>query len=243
MTQNLILVRGLNKHYETAAGPFPALKQVDLSIEAGDFVAIMGPSGSGKSTFMNILGCLDKPSSGEYILDGHKVSELDDVALARVRNRTIGFVFQGFNLLARSNLLDNVALPLVYAGIGKTERHAKARKLLEKVGLGKYLDSLPNQISGGQQQRVAIARALINQPRLILADEPTGNLDSVTSEEIMELFDELNHDGITIVLVTHEQNIAEHASRQIRFLDGRIVQDSLSHGRRSHSKLAAEESV
>ncbi|HLD08727.1 MAG TPA: ABC transporter ATP-binding protein [Methylophilaceae bacterium] len=248
MTQNLILVSDLHKHYETAAGPFPVLKHVDLSIKSGDFVAIMGPSGSGKSTFMNILGCLDKPSSGEYVLEGHKVSQLDDVALARVRNQTIGFVFQGFNLLARSNLLDNVALPLVYAGIGKAERHARARKLLEKVGLGNYLDSLPNQISGGQQQRVAIARALINQPRLILADEPTGNLDSVTSEEIMQLFAELNRDGITIVLVTHEQNIAGHASRQVRFLDGRIVQDSLSkntanQNKPGQKKQAAEEPV
>lgn len=231
MVKNVIFIKDLYKRYETVAGPFPVLKQVNLSIDSGDFVAIMGPSGSGKSTFMNILGCLDKPSSGEYTLDGHKVSQLEDAALAKVRNQTIGFVFQGFNLLARSSLLDNVALPLVYAGLDKAERHARAKILLEKVGLGKYLNSRPNQISGGQQQRVAIARALVNQPRLILADEPTGNLDSITSEEIMHLFEELNQDGITIVLVTHEPDIAEHARRQVRFLDGRIVEDSLSQNR------------
>ena len=225
---NVIQVRDLYKDYQTAAGLFPVLKQVNLDIGAGDYVAIMGPSGSGKSTFMNILGCLDKPSSGEYILNGYKVAELEEVALARVRNQTIGFVFQGFNLLARSNLLDNVALPLVYAGVNKAERHARAKALLEKVGLSKHILSLPNHISGGQQQRVAIARALINHPRLILADEPTGNLDSKTGEEIMSLFGKLNREGITIVLVTHEHDIAEHARRQVHFLDGRIVQDAPS---------------
>lgn len=228
MAQNVISVKNLYKDYETAAGPFHVLKDVNLSIDAGDFVAIMGHSGSGKSTFMNILGCLDKPTSGEYVLDGQNVSQLQEAALARVRNQTIGFVFQGFNLLSRSSLLDNVSLPLVYAGLDKPERHARAKKLLEKVGLGGYFDSKPNQISGGQQQRVAIARALINQPRLILADEPTGNLDSTTSEEIMEIFGDLNRDGITIVLVTHEEDIAEHARRQVKFFDGRIVQDSLN---------------
>jgi putative ABC transport system ATP-binding protein len=233
---NVIRVRGLHKHYMTAAGPFPVLKEVDLDIAYGDYVAIMGPSGSGKSTFMNILGCLDKPSSGEYTLDGHQTAALDGDALARVRNKTIGFVFQGFNLLSRSSLLDNVSLPLVYAGIDKAERHARAAVLLKKVGLEKYYHSMPNQISGGQQQRVAIARALVNRPNLILADEPTGNLDSVTSEEIMALFGELNEEGITIVLVTHEPDIAEHASRQVRFLDGRIVQDS----QRGFGELTAE---
>ena len=223
---NVIEVRGLHKHYMTAAGPFPVLKDVDLDIAYGDYVAIMGPSGSGKSTFMNILGCLDKPSQGEYALDGQATAALDGDALARVRNKTIGFVFQGFNLLSRSSLLDNVSLPLVYAGIDKSERHARAAVLLRKVGLERYFHSLPNQISGGQQQRVAIARALINNPSLILADEPTGNLDSKTSEEIMALFGELNREGITIVLVTHETDIAEHARRQVRFLDGRIVQDT-----------------
>lgn len=228
MPEKIIQVRNLHKDYQTALGPFPVLKEVNLSIARGDYVAIMGPSGSGKSTFMNILGCLDKPTKGEYILDGHPVASMDDSSLAGVRNRTIGFVFQGFNLLARSSLLDNVSLPLVYAGTSKKERHERAQVLLEKVGLGPYLQSRPNQISGGQQQRVAIARALVNQPRLILADEPTGNLDSKTSEDIMQLFDELNSDGISIVIVTHETDIAEHAKRQVRFLDGRIVEDSLT---------------
>jgi putative ABC transport system ATP-binding protein len=234
--ENVIAVRDLHKHYITAAGPFPVLKEVNLDIAYGDYVAIMGPSGSGKSTFMNILGCLDKPSSGDYSLDGHETARLDGDALAKVRNKTIGFVFQGFNLLSRSTLLDNVALPLVYAGIDKAERHARAAELLRKVGLGKYFQSMPNQISGGQQQRVAIARALVNEPKLILADEPTGNLDSKTSEEIMELFGALNREGISIVLVTHEPDIAEHASRQVRFLDGRIVQDT----QRGFSELTAE---
>jgi putative ABC transport system ATP-binding protein len=222
----VIEVRQIYKDYQTAAGAFPVLKDVNLTIERGDYVAIMGPSGSGKSTFMNILGCLDRPTSGEYLLDGHQVSQLSGNALAQLRNKTIGFVFQGFNLLARSNLLDNVALPLVYSGIDKKTRHARAEQVLIKVGLGNYLNSRPSQISGGQQQRVAIARALINEPRLILADEPTGNLDSKTSEEIMQLFDSLNQEGISIVLVTHETDIAEHAKRQVRFLDGKIVHDS-----------------
>jgi putative ABC transport system ATP-binding protein len=222
----VIEVRQIYKDYQTAAGAFPVLKDVNLTIESGDYVAIMGPSGSGKSTFMNILGCLDRPTSGEYFLDGHQVSQLSGNALAQLRNKTIGFVFQGFNLLARSNLLDNVALPLVYSGVDKKTRHERAEQVLIKVGLGNYLNSRPSQISGGQQQRVAIARALVNEPRLILADEPTGNLDSKTSEEIMQLFDNLNKEGISIVLVTHETDIAEHAKRQVRFLDGKIVHDS-----------------
>ena len=226
MPAPLILVQDLHKQYETALGPFPVLKEVNLRMDRGDYIAIMGPSGSGKSTFMNILGCLDQPTSGEYILNDQPVAGMDKNALARVRNRTIGFVFQGFNLLSRTSLLDNVALPLVYAGVDKQTRHARAKHLLERVGLGKYLHSLPNQISGGQQQRVAIARALVNEPRLILADEPKGNLDSKTSQEIMSLFDELNREGISIVLVTHETDIAEHAKRQVHFLDGRIVSDS-----------------
>lgn len=229
VSKNVIEVTNLYKEYATAAGPFSVLKDVNLSIANGDYVAIMGPSGSGKSTFMNILGCLDKPTQGTYILDGHTVESLESDALARLRNLTIGFVFQGFNLLSRSSLLDNVALPLVYMGINRDERHARAKALLEKVGLGKYLDSRPNQISGGQQQRVAIARALVNNPQLILADEPTGNLDSVTSEEIMALFGELNNEGISIVIVTHETDIADHAKRQVRFLDGKIVQDIRTH--------------
>lgn len=228
MQKPVIEVSQLYKDYQTAAGPFPVLKDVNLRIDRGDYVAIMGPSGSGKSTFMNILGCLDKPTKGQYVLDGHAVASMEENAAAGVRNKTIGFVFQGFNLLARSSLLDNVALPLVYSGIEKAERHARAKVLLEKVGLAKHIHSRPNQISGGQQQRVAIARALVNNPRLILADEPTGNLDSVTSEEIMGLFGQLNQEGITIVLVTHETDIAEHAKRQVRFLDGKIVQDTLT---------------
>ncbi|WP_374328182.1 ABC transporter ATP-binding protein [Azonexus sp.] len=228
MTGDVIRVVGLGKSYPTAAGEFPALRGVDLAITAGEYIAIMGPSGSGKSTFMNLLGCLDTPSVGEYFLAGENVATLDKDALAVLRNRTLGFVFQGFNLLPRMSLQDNVALPLVYAGVDKATRRARARTLLERVGLGKYAESLPNRISGGQQQRVAIARALVNAPRLILADEPTGNLDSHTSEEIMRLFGELNGDGITIVLVTHEPDIAAHAKRQVRFLDGRIVSDHLT---------------
>jgi putative ABC transport system ATP-binding protein len=228
---NVIEIKHLYKEYATAAGAFPVLKDVNLTVANGDYVAIMGPSGSGKSTFMNILGCLDQPTSGEYILDGHPVASLGSNQLAELRNRTIGFVFQGFNLLARSSLLDNVALPLVYASKDKAERHQKAQKMLEKVGLSAYLQSRPSQISGGQQQRVAIARALVNSPNLILADEPTGNLDSKTSDEIMALFDALNQEGITIVIVTHENDVAAHAHRQVRFLDGIVVQDSYLQGK------------
>ena len=228
MTKPVIRVVGLGKSYATAAGLFPALKGVDLTIRPGEYLAIMGPSGSGKSTFMNLLGCLDTPTVGDYFLDGHNVAHMDPDALARLRNRTLGFVFQGFNLLPRMSLQDNVALPLVYAGVDKERRRAAGRELLAKVGLGQYAESLPNRISGGQQQRVAIARALVNQPRLILADEPTGNLDSHTSEEIMRLFGELNAEDITIVLVTHESDIAAHAKRQVRFLDGEIVSDHLT---------------
>ena len=228
MAEVVIRVEGLGKSYQTAAGEFPALRGVDLRVDGGEYLAIMGPSGSGKSTFMNLLGCLDRPSCGTYFLAGADVARMDRDALARLRNHTLGFVFQGFNLLPRMSLQDNVALPLVYAGVDKASRRARARVLLERVGLGQYADSLPNRISGGQQQRVAIARALVNQPRLILADEPTGNLDSQTSEDIMALFDSLNRDGITIVLVTHELDIAEHARRQVRFRDGRIISDHLT---------------
>jgi putative ABC transport system ATP-binding protein len=230
MSDIVIRTEDLHKSYQTSAGLFPALKEVNLSIAAGEFVAIMGPSGSGKSTLMNILGCLDKPSAGRYLLDSRDVDNLSKDELALLRNRTIGFVFQGYNLLQRMSLLDNVALPLIYCGVEHEERQRRANVLLTKVGLADKAASLPNQISGGQQQRVAIARALINHPRLILADEPTGNLDSRTSEEIMALFEELNREGITIVLVTHEEDIARHAQRQVRFLDGRIVSDqAMSH--------------
>jgi putative ABC transport system ATP-binding protein len=225
MSSEVIRIEGLHKSYATSAGAFPVLKDVALRIESGEFVAIMGPSGSGKSTFMNILGCLDAPSAGSYVLDGRAVGQLDKDELALLRNRTIGFVFQGFNLLPRMSLLENVALPLIYCGVGREERQQRAREMLAKVGLERYYDSLPNKISGGQQQRVAIARALINHPRLLLADEPTGNLDSHTSAEVMALFESLNQEGITIVLVTHEPDIAQHAKRQVRFFDGRIVSD------------------
>ncbi|MGA7595580.1 MAG: ABC transporter ATP-binding protein [Gallionella sp.] len=228
MSDAVIRIENLDKSYQTSAGLFPALKKVTLNINAGEFVAIMGPSGSGKSTFMNILGCLDKPSSGRYLLDGRDVENLGKDELALLRNRTIGFVFQGYNLLQRMSLLDNVTLPLIYCGVEHEARRDRAIELLAKVGLADKAASLPSQISGGQQQRVAIARALINHPRLILADEPTGNLDSHTSEEIMALFEELNREGITIVLVTHEEDIARHAKRQVRFLDGCIVSDKFT---------------
>lgn len=226
MTKKVIEIQGLYKDYDTAAGVFPVLKDVNLTIDDGEYVAIMGPSGSGKSTFMNILGCLDRPTKGEYMLDGHSVKSLSSNELAKLRNKTIGFVFQGFNLLARSTLVENVSLPLVYAEDQKELRTKIAKNILERMGLGNYFDSKPSQISGGQQQRVAIARALVNQPRIILADEPTGNLDSKTSDEIMKIFDELNQIGNTIIIVTHENYIADHASRQVRFLDGKIVEDS-----------------
>ena len=225
MPETVIRVAGLGKSYVTAAGLFPALKGVDLAISRGEFDAIMGPSGSGKSTFMNLLGCLDTPTFGDYFLTGRNVAQMPSDELAVLRNRTIGFVFQGFNLLPRMSLEDNVALPLVYAEVERAERREKGRQMLARVGLESYAESLPARISGGQQQRVAIARALINTPSLILADEPTGNLDSHTSEEIMALFRELNDEGITIVLVTHEADIAAHAKRQVRFFDGLIVSD------------------
>jgi len=228
-SEAVIRVERLAKSYVTAAGPFPALKGVDLCIHRGEFVAVMGPSGSGKSTFMNLLGCLDTPTGGDYHLVGRNVAHLPGDELASLRNRTIGFVFQGFNLLPRMTLEDNVALPLVYSHIEREPRRKRAREMLQRVGLEGYAQSLPARISGGQQQRVAIARALINSPRLILADEPTGNLDSHTGEEIMALFAQLNDEGITIVLVTHEADIAAHARRQVRFLDGLIVSDISTH--------------
>ncbi len=225
--ESVIRITGLQKEYHTDAGPVPALKNINLTIDPGEFVAIMGPSGSGKSTFMNILGCLDVPTGGSYFLNGVDVRSLNKDQLAELRNKVIGFVFQGFNLLPRANLMENVGLPLIYAGVKKrVERDRHALEMLERVGLGKYGRSMPNQISGGQQQRVAIARALINNPRLILADEPTGNLDTKTSKEIMDIFTTLNQSqGITIVLVTHEADIAGYAQRLVRFRDGELVHD------------------
>ena len=222
----VIRLAHLGKHYETRAGPVPVLKDVNLDIGPAEFVAIMGPSGSGKSTLMSILGCLDAPSDGTYVLEGRDVGALSRDQLADLRNRVIGFVFQGFNLLPRATTLDNVALPLVYAGVGKSERLARARQMLERVGLGPYTASFPDQVSGGQQQRAAIARALINRPRLILADEPTGNLDTRTSQEIMGLLRQLNADGgITVVLVTHDPDIAAHAVRLVHLVDGQVAED------------------
>lgn len=222
----LARLEGIVKRYPAAVDERPALQGVDLTIRRGEFVAIMGPSGSGKSTLMNILGCLDVPTAGRYFLDGRDTSSLGPDALARLRNHTIGFVFQGFNLLKRMNAVDNVALPLLYAGLHLAERRRRARELLERMGLGRFAESLPNQMSGGQQQRIAIARALVNDPQLLLADEPTGNLDTQTSASIMALLTELNQNrGITVLLVTHEPDIAAYARRLVRVLDGRIVQD------------------
>jgi putative ABC transport system ATP-binding protein len=221
----LIALRGVSKIYRTGDVEVAALRGVDFSVESGEFVAIMGSSGSGKSTLMNLLGCLDRPTAGQYFLDGQDVSSLDRNGLAIVRNRTLGFVFQSFNLLARTSALENVELPLLYAGMPARERRRRAREALERVGLGARLDHHPRQLSGGQQQRVAIARALVGQPRVILADEPTGNLDSRTSVEVMALFQELRHEGITLVLVTHEPDIANHAGRVVVVKDGRIISD------------------
>ncbi|MFP8833449.1 ABC transporter ATP-binding protein [Hydrogenophaga sp. XSHU_21] len=221
----LIEARDLTKTYTMGGEPVHALDGVSLDIEAGEFVAIMGASGSGKSTLMNILGCLDRPDTGEYRLAGEPVESLDGDALARVRNRRIGFVFQQFNLLPRTSALENVELPMVYAGVSTAERQRRAREALERVGLGQRLGHTPAELSGGQQQRVAIARALVNSPQLILADEPTGALDSHTSEEVMRLLTELNAQGITVVIVTHEADVAAWAGRRLVFRDGRIVED------------------
>ncbi|MBT6365770.1 MAG: ABC transporter ATP-binding protein [Schleiferiaceae bacterium] len=221
----MLQLRGITRDFKMGAQTVHVLKGIDLDIYKNQYVALMGPSGSGKSTLMNLLGCLDTPTSGSYVLNGSDASALDDNALAEIRNNEIGFVFQTFNLLPRSTALDNVALPLVYAGWGKEERIARAQEVLEQVGLGDRMDHKPNQLSGGQRQRVAVARALVNRPALILADEPTGNLDSKTSVEIMKLFDAIQAAGNTVVLVTHEEDIAQHAKRVIRLVDGNIDSD------------------
>lgn len=224
-----IELQDLSKNYSNAAGVYPVLKHLNLTIMQGEFVALMGPSGSGKSTLANILGCLDTPSSGKYFLEGQDVSSLDSDKQATLRNHVVGFIFQDFDLLQRTTLKNNVALPLVYARWKKLDREARAKHLLEKLGLGHRLDALPNKISGGEQQRVAIARALANNPKLILADEPTGNLDSANSQSIMELFSELNRDaGITIFLVTHDSEVAGYAKRLIKLRDGNIIHDELT---------------
>ena len=221
----LIELRDVTREYHIGDVLVKALRGVSLDIEVGEFVAIMGTSGSGKSTLMNTLGCLDRPSAGNYRLDGRETSTLDRDELAAIRNRTLGFVFQNFNLLARTSALENVELPLLYAGVPAAERHARAAAALERVGLGKRLDHTPSQLSGGQQQRVAIARALVGEPRVILADEPTGNLDSATSVEVMALLQALGRSGITVILVTHEHDIAEYAARNIVMKDGQVISD------------------
>jgi putative ABC transport system ATP-binding protein len=221
----VIVTRNLHREYDMGGEIVHALRGLDLNIRRNEYVAIMGPSGSGKSTLMNMIGCLDTPTKGEYWLNGYRVSELADDALARIRNKEIGFVFQTFNLLPRATALQNVELPLVYAGLGRKERRAQAESALEKVGLKDRMAHRPNELSGGQRQRVAIARALVNNPSILLADEPTGNLDSTTGEEIMALFGALHSSGQTIVLVTHEADIAAHARRQVHIFDGRIAKD------------------
>jgi putative ABC transport system ATP-binding protein len=221
----LITLKDIGRKYVIGTEVIHALKSVSLTINKGEFVALMGPSGSGKSTLMNILGCLDTPSKGDYVLNGTDVSRMSDNALAEVRNKEIGFVFQTFNLLPRNTALDNVGLPLIYAGVGKQAREERAKKALENVGLGNRIDHKPNELSGGQRQRVAVARALINNPSIILADEPTGNLDTKTSIEIMALMEEIHSKGNTIILVTHEEDIALHAHRIVRMRDGLVEKD------------------
>lgn len=221
----MLHVEGLTKSYKTGDSELPILKGVSLLVEQGEFVAIMGPSGSGKSTFMNMLGCLDRPDTGTYMLDGIEVSSLKDKQLAHVRNQKIGFVFQSFNLLARSTSLHNVELPMMYANISRTERRSRATEALKRVGLAERMLHKPTQLSGGQKQRVAIARALVNRPAILLADEPTGNLDSRSGIEIMAMFQELHAQGVTIILVTHELDIAQHAERIVTFKDGVIIRD------------------
>ncbi len=230
LPDTVIVTHKLSRDYDMGGEVVHALRGVNVQIKKNEFVAIMGPSGSGKSTLMNLIGCLDTPSAGEYWLNGQKVSDLSDDELARIRNKEIGFVFQTFNLLPRANALHNVELPLIYAGMPAKERRGKAARALERVGLGDRMEHKPNELSGGQRQRVAIARALVNDPSILLADEPTGNLDSATGAEIMRLFEELFAAGQTIVLVTHEADIAAHARRQIHLRDGLVERDEKMRG-------------
>lgn len=223
--EDMIVLKKIVRNFSLGNQVVKVLKGIDLNIVRNEYVALMGPSGSGKSTLMNLLGCLDTPTSGEYWLNGKDVSKLTDNELAEIRNKEIGFVFQTFNLLPRSTALENVMLPLVYAGMGNKERKERAEEVLKQVGLGDRMDHRPNQLSGGQRQRVAVARALVNHPSIILADEPTGNLDSKTSVEIMNLFDEIHKNGNTVILVTHEEDIAKHAKRVIRLRDGEVESD------------------
>ena len=225
MSTPIIDIKGITRDFQLGNETVNVLKGIDLLINKGEYVALMGPSGSGKSTLMNILGCLDTPTSGSYILNGKQVSEMHDDELAEIRNKEIGFVFQTFNLMPRTTALDNVALPMVYAGFSKDERNKRATEVLTQVGLADRMDHKPNQLSGGQRQRVAVGRALVNKPSIILADEPTGNLDSKTSIEIMKLFGEIHANGNTVILVTHEEDIAAHAHRIIRLRDGIIEND------------------
>ena len=227
----VIVTRNLSREYDMGGEIVRALQGVDVTIRKNEFVAVMGPSGSGKSTLMNLIGCLDSPTAGEYWLNGYRVSELEDDELARIRNKEIGFVFQTFNLLPRATSLHNVELPLVYAGLGAKDRREQAIDALTRVGLKDRMNHRPNELSGGQRQRVAIARALVNRPSILLADEPTGNLDSATGEEIMALFEALHGTGQTIVLVTHELDIAGHARRQVHLKDGRVERDFETKGR------------
>ena len=226
MVESLIKITNIKRNFSLGNETVYVLKGIDLEIKKGEYVALMGPSGSGKSTLMNLLGCLDTPTSGNYILNGKDVSKMKDDELAEIRNKEIGFVFQTFNLLPRTTALDNVALPMIYAGYSKSERVARATDVLQQVNLADRMDHQPNQLSGGQRQRVAIARALVNKPSIILADEPTGNLDSKTSVEIMKLFGDIHAQGNTVILVTHEEDIAAYAHRVIRLRDGLIETDT-----------------
>lgn len=235
----IISLKNISRTYTIGSETIHALRSVTLDIKKGEYVALMGPSGSGKSTLMNVLGCLDTPSGGEYILNGKSVAQMLDNDLAEVRNKEIGFVFQTFNLLPRSTALENVALPLVYAGMKKDARIIRATEVLEQVGLGNRIHHKPNELSGGQRQRVAVARALVNNPSIILADEPTGNLDSKTSIEIMGLFEEIHKKGNTIILVTHEEDIAQHAHRIVRLKDGLVETDQLNSNVRTYAKAIA----